>query len=114
MLFEVEVSGSENSPMDLNRVFDLLENPRPVSKVFTADPTGQDRWCTVTGWGSTGPCPAQAVLAEDSGDGVVLLLYGGEYGIRLKPVEDSEDWDLASKTQWGEACLMLSSDAIAQ
>ena len=110
MLFEVEVYGGENSPMDLNRVFDLLSEPSPISQVFTAGGDGIDLWCSVTGWSESGPCPAQAALAEDSGEGVVLLVYGGDQGIRLKPAESAEEWDLGSSSQWGEACLMLSKD----
>ena len=108
---EIDVAGGENSPMDLNRVFDLLDEPRPINKVFTADPTGRDEWCLVTGWSDQGPCPAMAALSEDSGDGVALLVYGGGQGIRLKRPDCREDWDLASPNQWGEACLLLDKDA---
>ena len=110
MLLEIDVTGGDNSPMDLNRVFDLLSKPAPVRRVFTSDPVGRDRWCEVTGWGSSGPCQALAALAEDSGDGVVLLLYGGNAGIRLKSADDPEGWDLNSGDQWGEPCLMLDKD----
>ena len=111
MLFEVEVSADENSPLDLHRMFDLISEPRRITRVFTADVTGNDRWCDVTGWDDSGPCPAHAALSEDSGEGVVLLIYGGEHGIRLKTTDCFEDWSLASKNQWGEACLMLDKDA---
>ncbi len=111
MLIELEVYGGENSPMDLNRMFDLISDPKSISQVLTADPTGSDRWCRVTGWSEAGPCPAKAALSEDSGEGVVLLVYGGDHGIRLKPAELEEEWNLASPNQWGEACLMLSKDA---
>ncbi len=111
MLFEVEVVAGGNSPMELNRVFDLISDPRPIIEVFTADSTGQDRWCDVTGWSDSGPCPAKAALSEDSGEGVILLVYGGDDGIRLKPAGSSEEWDLASQNQWGESCLMLDKDA---
>ena len=111
MLFEVEVSSGENSPLDLHRMFDLVSAPRLITQVYTADLTGNDRWCDVTGWDQFGPCPAHAALSEDSGEGVVLLVYGGEYGIRLKPVDCLEEWSLDSSNQWGEACLMLDKDA---
>ena len=111
MLIELEVTGGENSPMDLNRVFDLISDSKIISQVFTADQTGIDRWCRVTGWSEDGPCPAQAALSEDSGEGVVLLVYGGDQGIRLQPVGIDEAWDLASPNQWGEPCLMLSKDS---
>ena len=40
MLFEVEVTAGINSPMDLNRACDLLEEPRAIHRLFTADPAG--------------------------------------------------------------------------
>jgi hypothetical protein len=107
MLFKIDVADGENSPMALTRVFDLLSEPRIVRRVYATDPAGQDLWCEVTGWSEGGRCPARAALAEDSGDGVILLVYGGDAGIRLKPIGCPEEWDLASPSQWGEPCLML-------
>ena len=51
-----------------------------------------------------------SALAEDSGEGVVLLVYGGDEGLRLQPAESSDDWDLSNPAQWGEACLMLAEE----
>ena len=51
-----------------------------------------------------------AAFSEDSGDGVILLVYGGGDGIRLKPAGAGGDWDLSSAGQWGEPCLMLGKD----
>ena len=56
-----------------------------------------------------GPCPAVSAQAEDSGEGVVLLVYGGDEGVRLQPAGSGDDWDLANLSQWGEACLMLAN-----
>ena len=111
MLIEVEVIAGDNSPLDLHRMFDLLEEPRPVARVIAPDPLGEDAWCEVTGWESSGPCPAMVALAEDSGEGVVLLVYGGGEGLRLRPVGSGGAWDLEAREQWGEACLMLDKDA---
>ena len=110
MFIEVDVSEGANSPLSLNRMFDAMDVPRPVSRVVAADPDGNDRACEVTGWSSRGPCPAYAVLVEDSGEGVAMLVYGGDDGIRLRPSEHGDDWDLASSRQWGEACLLLDKD----
>ena len=70
-----------------------------------------DIWCEVTGWSEAGQCPAYAALSEDSGDGTVLLIYGGDDGIRLRPVDSQGEWDPATVEQWGEPCLMLGMDA---
>ena len=110
MLFEIEVSSELNSPFEFNRVFDLLSDPSPVKQVYTSNLSGQDTWCDVIGWDESGPCQAFAVLSEDSGDGVILLLYGGQEGIRLKPSDSTEDWDLSSTNQWGEPCLRLDKN----
>ena len=110
MLFEVEVEAAGNSPMDLNRVFDLLSEPKAITRIFTADLSGRDCWCDVTGWSHSGPRQAYAALSEDSGEGVVLLVYGGDDGIRLKPADSLEEWDLTNGNQWGEPCLMLGKD----
>ena len=108
MLVEVEVVGGENSPLDLHRMFDLLTEPIEVMRVFATNPMGEDLWCHVTGWSSKGPCTALAAYEEDSGEGVVLLVYGGDEGLRLQPAGPLQVWDLANRTQWGEACLMLA------
>ena len=110
MLLEIDVAAGSNSPMDLNRMFDLLAEPRTIRRVFTADPMGRDIWCEVTGWGEDGLYPALAAPSEDSGDGVVLLVYGGDNGIRLRPEGSPGDWDLTDSDQWGEPCLMLDKD----
>jgi hypothetical protein len=110
MFLEIEVSESANCPLSLTRMFDAMREPAPVSKVMASDPQNVDIMCDVTGWSSSGPCPAYAVLVEDSGEGVAMLVYGGDEGIRLKPAESGEDWDLNSPHQWGEACLLLDKD----
>ena len=110
MLIEVEVTAGDNSPLYLHRMFDLLDDPRPISRVMAPNPLGEDVWCEVTGWQEGAPCPAMAALSEDSGEGVVLLVYGGEEGLRLRPVSSPGEWNLADSGQWGEACLMLGKD----
>ncbi|HAA94149.1 MAG: hypothetical protein FI717_06640 [SAR202 cluster bacterium] len=108
MLVEVEVTEGENSPLDLHRMFDLLSDPIEVMRVYATNPMGEDLWCRVTGWGSDGPCAAMSALAEDSGEGVVLLVYGGDQGVRLQAAGSNDEWDLNNPAQWGEACLMLA------
>ena len=108
MLVEVEVVSGENSPLDLHRMFDLLTDPIEVMRVFATNPMGEDLWCQVTGWSSEGECVAMSALAEDSGEGVVLLIYGGNEGLRMQPAVSGDAWELGNSVQWGEACLMLA------
>ena len=108
MLVEVEVVSGENSPLDLHRMFDLLTDPIEVMRVFATNPMGEDLWCQVTGWSSEGECVAMSALAEDSGEGVVLLIYGGNEGLRMQPAWSGDSWELGNSVQWGEACLMLA------
>ena len=112
MLIEVESDRrGEQSPLDLHRMFDLLEEPRPVSRVMAPNFVGEDVWCDVTGWTEDGPCPAMAALSEDSGEGRGVAGVRGAArecgsGPRVLPTE----WDLSDAGQWGEACLMLGRD----
>jgi hypothetical protein len=39
---------------------------------------------------------------------MAYLIYGGNWGVRFKPVSLKEDWDLDSLNQWGEAFLLIS------
>ena len=110
MYVSVNVEASRNCPMQLERVFETLGEPREVHGAVAPDPSGEDVWCHVTGWSSEGPCPAYGALVEDSGEGVLMLIYGGDEGIRLKPAVSEDDWDVNCPGQWGEACLLLDKD----
>ena len=110
MFIDINVSESANCPLSLNRVFDAMREPVQVVRLMASDPEGKPLVCNVTGWSTSGPCPAYAALVEDSGEGVAMLIYGGEEGIRLKAVDSQGDWDLNSSSQWGEACLLLDKD----
>jgi hypothetical protein len=104
---EVEVEAGDNTDMSILRMFDAREDPREVTWVFALRRDGTEGHCAVTGWSSDGPCPAKAAPVWDSGDGVALLVYGGDEGIRLKHTDSAATWDIADPTQWGEPCLLL-------
>ena len=111
MAIWIEVDESANNPLAMTRGFSALGEPRPVSRVRTTGPDGEEGVCEVVGWSPDGPAPAYAVLVDDSGEGAALLVYGAEEGIRLKPKGSPEAWSLESPHQWGEACLLLDKDA---
>lgn len=53
----------------------------------------EGRWCRVTGWSSVAdgsPCAASTIPVEDSGSGTALLIYGGDWGLRLMPENGEE------------------------
>jgi hypothetical protein len=96
------------------KVFQAREEPWEVSRVDSARPNGTVGPCIVTGWSSDGPVPAYAAKVFDSGEGTVLLVYGGDAGIRLKSPESVEPWSLDAADQWGEPCLLLASDTAVE
>jgi hypothetical protein len=109
----VEVESNENCEASFFARFKEAGSARPVTHVRLYDRNPSGEWYSVTGW-SDNPqvpaCPAYAQRVEDSGSGLAELVYGGIYGLRLKPVAVEEPWDLESAYQWGETHLLLSSD----
>jgi hypothetical protein len=107
---EVEVDAGDNAEWSLLRVFDAREEPHEVTRVVTLRRDGSEGPCAITGWSAEGACPARAAKVWDSGDGVALLIYGGDEGVRLQHADSSAPWDVADPNQWGEPCLLLESD----
>ena len=107
LYIEVDVQEGGNSLIPVNKIFMAFDSPKIIVHVMAPDNSGSERWCAVTGWSSSGPSPAYTVLVEDSGEGVVTLVYGSDQGIRLKDAQSQDPWDLDNPNQWGEACLLL-------
>lgn len=109
----IEVESNENCETSVFARFKEVRSARPVLQVRLYDRNPSGAWYWVTGWSDdeqTPPCPTYAQLVEDSGAGMTYLVYGGIYGLRLKPIDIEEAWNLDSPHQWGEAYLSLSSD----
>jgi len=107
----VDVEANPNCAQSVFARFRELGPARPVSQVRVSDRAPVGEWCVVTGWQndpSEPLCPAMAQPVEDSGSGVVFVVFGGNGGIRLKPLDVSEDWTLDSPGQWGEVYLLLA------
>ena len=106
----LEVEENENCERLPQLIFNTLEEGRPVTHVRTIAPGGETAFHRVTGWCSSGegsPCPAYAVKIEESGLGEAVLVYGGDWGIRLMSAAVDEPWDLGSPNQWGEGLLSV-------
>jgi len=114
----IEIADNPNC-LSTERVFHELEPARPVRRVRLTRPgdgnglagerqDGAARWFEVTGWTVGGtPCPASLQKVDDSGDGVALLLHGGDAGLRLRPVGDQTPWRADAPQQWGEPFLII-------
>ena len=110
MFIEVEVQEGANCSFALSRMYSALGEPEPIVWVLAPGPRGDTAAYEVTGWSAEGPCQAYAALVEDSGEGMALLVYGGDEGIRLRPGGSLEPWSIENREQWGEPCLLLDSD----
>lgn len=109
----VEVESNDNCEAGAFARFKEAGLARPVLQVRLYERNSVGEWCWITGWSDhpdTPACQAYAQRVEDSGAGLAHLVYGGLYGVRLKPVRYDEPWNLTSANQWGEPYLLLSSD----
>ena len=110
MFLEVEENPNCKG-MDMMR-FKELGPPKQLKQVRLYDRIDQGEWCSITGWSDEEDNPLRPAYArpvEDSGIGMAYLIYGGNHGIRFKPVGIAEDWNLKSPNQWGEPYLVLTS-----
>ncbi len=107
----VEVDANPNCEQSVFARFKEAGPARRAVKVRTFERRSDGEWCWVAGWGDDEQdpiVPAYAQQVEDSGAGLTNLVFGGIYGIRLKPVSVEEAWSLESPNQWGEPYLSLA------
>ena len=107
----LEVEENPNCEYMPLQVYEAHKAAVPISKVKLALPDKPHGVYLITGWSSDDegtPCPALYTPVSDSGQAIVHLVYGGEWGVRFKPVGTDEDWDINDPTQWGEPYLMLT------
>ena len=55
------------------------------------------------------PTVAYAVQVEDSSEGAAYVVYGADWGIRLKPSGSDAEWSIDDAGQFGETHLVLAS-----
>lgn len=111
----VEVPPNPNcEPADL-RLFHDVEAAQPVRQVCLERAPGQPAWYDVTGWTADDrPCPALARRVDDSGEGLALLVTGGDAGLRLRPADAHGGWRLDDPQQWGLPFLLLPDGGAAR
>lgn len=100
---QIEMEPNPNCQESVQFVFNELEAARPISGIRAGD-EGKEFDCDVIGVEEGGQwVPAQAIKIADSSDGIAYLIYGGAWGIRIRPASHSkEPWDVSNRSQWGE------------
>ena len=109
----VEVENNPNCESSVFIRFKEVEPARPISHVKIYDRTPRGEWCSIIGWCEDlehPECSAFAQKIEDSGAGLAILVFGGNWGVRLKPESCNDHWDLENTNQWGEPYLSLSDE----
>jgi hypothetical protein len=107
----LEVESNPNCEQSLFLRFKEVGAAKRVKQVRTFERRSEGEWCWITGWSddeNAPTCPAYAQQVEDSGAGMTNLVFGGVYGVRLRPVAVDEEWSLESRNQWGEPYLSLA------
>ena len=102
LYIDLFIDPNPNVPEGCGQRFKALDAPRAVSRVRY-----DSQVCQITGWSSAAggsACPALAVGVEDSGGGTALLIYGGDWGLRLTPG--------GSGAPFGEPYLLLDASAV--
>ncbi|MXY43831.1 MAG: hypothetical protein F4Y50_07250 [Dehalococcoidia bacterium] len=109
----IEVEDNENCHYMPMQVYEPQAEPRPIARVLLEEPDRPHGVYEVTGWSSEGDgTPVEAMYApvSDSGQARAHLIYGDDWGVRLKPVGSDEEWDVESPNQFGEPYLILLDD----
>jgi hypothetical protein len=111
MYTHIEVEANDNTPMSANLVFKNLSDPVRVVAVRIYDGSPEPVLHRITGWSAArggSATDAFAVRVEDSGAGGAVLVYGGDWGVRLAPANGEIDWGLQDPQQFGETHLVLA------
>jgi len=100
---DIVIEDNANCPESGHFVFNEMEEAREIKGLITSSANGDVR-CDVVAVGADGAFSgAHARKINDSGDAVAFLIYGGEWGIRLRPkTHQDEPWDITNERQWGE------------
>ncbi len=109
----VEVESNPNFEGSYFVRFNELGPARLITHVKSYERLSRGEWCEVTGWSDDveqALCPAYAQKVEDSGAGSTYIIYGGNWGIRLRPEGNLGEWNLYDNAQWGEGYLSIGEE----
>ncbi len=92
-------------------IFELRGNERSASSVVVGSVSGAEGPHEIVGWNDGAPDEARVARVADSGAGESIIVYGGNHGIRLRPLHSSDDWEIGAQDQFGEPYIMLATGA---
>ena len=112
-MLDIDIDDNPTTAGDGPFVYQELGPPRPVRAIKVED-RGVESVCDVTGVEPPGVfVKAYAQKVADSGAGYAYVIFGGKWGIRLRPeARRSAPWDLNNKDQRGEAFKLYGEDDI--
>ncbi len=106
----IEVDENDNCEYMPLMLYEAHADAVPVSRVVLDEPGRAPGEYQVTGWSSDNggtPCAAMYCPVSDSGQAVVHLVFGGDWGIRMKPANSTVEWSIDDPEQFGEPYIML-------
>ena len=106
----IEVDDNANCEYMPLMLYEAHADAIPISRIVLDEPGRPPGVYLVTGWSSEGdgtPCPAMYAPVSDSGQAQVHLVFGGDWGIRMRPIESTAEWSLDDPEQFGEPYVML-------
>lgn len=106
----IEVDENDNCEYMPLMLYEAHAEAVPVTRVVLDEPGRAPGEYQVTGWSSDNggtPCAAMYCPVSDSGQAVVHLVFGGDWGIRMKPANSTVDWSIDDPEQFGEPYIML-------
>lgn len=106
----IEVDENDNCEYMPLMLYEAHADAVPVTRVVLDEPGRAPGEYQVTGWSSDNggaPCAAMYCPVSDSGQAVVHLVFGGDWGIRMKPANSAAAWNIDDPEQFGEPYIML-------
>lgn len=95
LFIDLFIDPNPNTPEGCGRRWKAEGPPRAVSLVRYYFAPDAAITCEVMGvWSAGGkgmPCPAMVVPVEDSGAGESMLIYGGDWGLQITPLDPGHD-----------------------
>ena len=110
----IEVEDNDNCEYMPLMLYEAHADAVPVSRIVLDEPGRPPGVYQVTGWSSEGdgsPCPAMYAPVSDSGQAQVHLVFGGDWGIRMKAEDSTVEWSLDDPEQFGEPYIMLMDES---